>query len=148
MAEHYVLVFMWGILRDIFHLNLRSNAELLLLLVQLMKPRSYRLMPNWKGRSISTQPNSFLFLHQSEGLLFSLVVSRSHFFHWASSQSLEQSPFQIGQNVWKKVVFSPLKALSFLMRIFTTHCGNNTPVTQPVKGPGPLEMDLCRLSSF
>ena len=63
LAEHYVLVFMWGILRDVFHLNLPSNSELSCLFVQLMKPRSYGLMPNWKGRSISTQPNSCLFLH-------------------------------------------------------------------------------------
>ena len=63
VAEHYVLAFMWGILTDIFHLNLPSNSELLCLFVQLMKLRSYRLMPNWKGRSISTQPNSCLFLH-------------------------------------------------------------------------------------
>lgn len=99
---------MWGISRDIFHLNLRSNAELLLLLVQLMKPRSCRLMPNWKGRSISTQPYSFLFLHQSEGLLFSLVVPRSHFFQWASSQSLEQRVhFRLAKMSGKKLCFLP-----------------------------------------
>lgn len=74
------------------------------------------------------------FLHKSKRLLLSLVISTSHFFLRARTQSLELKVHFTLAKMSRKRLFVPLNALDFAVGISTTFSRKNKPIALVRKG--------------